>query len=128
MILQRKKLRVQYIDCCQKIIRINYKIKEIQLCKGDKYLSISLDYAKYLKELDSLSQEKIILKRGIDNLVINSDMDKLGELEGKFRENLTSINSNLNKLWEAGMKIKKIKKNQNQLMENIDDCLKITAN
>lgn len=128
MILKRKKLRILYSDCCQKIINVNFRISEIKRKKNKSNLINSNQYAHCLLELENLTNEKIITKRKIDDMVINSEMDKLGDLEVRIREDLTIINSNLSKIYETSVKIKKIKKNQMQLLENIDDILKITSN
>jgi len=128
MILQRKKLRVLYSDCCQNIIRLNFKILQFRRSFNEINLSNSTEYASYIKELDKESHNKIVYKREIENLTINSDMDKLADLEAKFRENLTNINNNLSSLNETNLKIKKMKKNQKKLLENIEECLKITSN
>ncbi len=126
MIIQRKKLRILYNDCCQNVIRINFKIAQLKRSFNES--TQSHDYAVFLKELSKESYKKIFYKREIDNLFINSDIDKLADVEAKFRENLTSINLNLSKFKETKFKINKMKSAQNKLLKNIEDCIKINSN
>ena len=128
MILQRKKLRLLYTDCCQNIIRGTFKILQLKRSQTDSNLANSHAFAKLIYELKTQSHNKIVYKRQIDDMVINSDMDKLGTLESVFRENLTSINDNLSKFYETHLKIRKMKKNQKTLLNNIEDIIKITSN
>jgi hypothetical protein len=126
MIIQRKKLRILYNDCCQKIINLNFKFYQLRRTVSD---SINThEYAALKKQIHKETELKIIIKRKIEELTMNSDMDKLADLECKLRENLSSIYSNLSKLKENKAKIKKMKSNQDKLLENIEDCIKITAN
>lgn len=128
LIFQRKKLRILYNNCCQKIISINFKILKLRRSLGDLNLVKSLEFANYYKELDKESKNKIVLKTKIDDMVIYSQMDKLADIENNFKKNLSSINNNLKAMNETNQKIKKMKKVQNSLIENIDDCLKLITN
>lgn len=95
---------------------------------GEHGLSNSFEYAKLLNDLNFYSHKKIVYKREIDDLVINSDMDKLADLDAKFKESLTSINKNLANFNETSRKIRKMKIHQKLLLENVEDCLKIITN
>ena len=92
------------------------------------YLVNNKDLANLKYTLEIQSNKKIVYEREIEHMVVISEIDKLAILEKLFIENLTCINKNLSKFVEANLKIKKMKKKQKTLINNIEDCLKITSN
>lgn len=128
MILSRKNLRKQYDDSCQNMVKLCFRINQLKKSNNVSSLTTSQEYGRCVNELKIESENKINIKREIDSMVINSDMDKLAELEFKFRENLGFITKSLSKFHIIKLRIKKLKRSQNLLLQNIEDSIRLISN
>lgn len=127
MILNRKILRKKLNDSCQNIIRLNLKIHDVKKTYENKNDPPTQEHIGYIFELKTHTHNKFKYKREIDRMVINKELDKINLIDSKFKENSKIIKNCFSRINEIALRIKKMKRSQNVLLKNIEDCIRLNS-
>jgi hypothetical protein len=124
-ILRRFIIRKNLQDACQKIIKIHFRIYKLKKDFTPKELLQNTIHSSLKRQLQKESFNKLVLKRELNKDNFAKNEDKFEFLSNKVDDDVQIINEHFKVMENYKDKLIKQLKEQNKLVVNLEDSLRI---